>query len=245
MSCPTVNDFILYHLVIGHNTYSDVLRWKAIFAAYIHIYPYHIMSIINKPILSFINTLSTDSISAKRKNDLTPLIDYIQQQKNDEAIIRLNFICTHNSRRSHLCQVWAKAMAAHFEIKTRCYSGGTEVTAVYPTVIETLKNIGFTVEKIANYSNPTYKVNFTEEKGPMTLFSKRYNDAYNPRKEFAAVMTCTDADEKCPIIADAERISLPYEDPKVSDGTPQEAQTYNDRSTQIAAEMKYVFSQIK
>jgi arsenate reductase len=35
-----------------------------------------------------------------------------------------------------------------------------------------------------------------------------------------------------------------YEDPKVSDGTPQQQEVYQERSEQIATEMKYVFSKI-
>lgn len=129
--------------------------------------------------------------------------------------------------------------------KVKCYSGGTEATAVFPVVIETLENVGFTVTKISNYTNPTYKLSFSEETNPMTLFSKRFNDYYNPRRDFAAVMTCTDADENCPIIPEAIRVSLPYNDPKISDGTDQQVQVYAERSEQIATEMNYIFSRIK
>jgi len=197
-------------------------------------------------ISDFIKTLDEQSVAEKRRVLLHNLIDFIQAKKDTDESIRLNFICTHNSRRSHLSQVWAKTIAEYYDIKkVKSYSGGTEATAVYPTVIKTFENLGFEITKIANYSNPTYKLNFTEEHCPMTLFSKRHNDRYNPRKDFAAIMTCTDADQNCPIIPNAERISLPYIDPKVSDGTDKELETYAKRSTQIATEMKYVFSRIK
>ncbi len=201
---------------------------------------------MKKSIAEFISTLEIDKLSSERIEKLVPLINFIQTKKDANESIRLNFICTHNSRRSHMCQVWAKAIAEYYDLKkVKSYSGGTEPTAVYPMVIATFESLGFEITKIANYTNPTYKLNFTEEHCPMTLFSKRHNDRYNPRKDFAAVMTCTDADNNCPIIPNAERISLPYIDPKISDGTPEESMVYADRSTQIATEMKYVFSQIK
>jgi arsenate reductase len=37
-------------------------------------------------------------------------------------------------------------------------------------------------------------------------------------------MTCSEADKNCPIVLGAlDRISLPYNDPKEADGTPEEA----------------------
>lgn len=145
-----------------------------------------------------------------------------------------------------MCQVWAKTLANYYNIENiKCYSGGTEATAVYSSVLQTLKNAGFRVNKISETTNPTYKLNFNQEDCPMTLFSKTYNDAYNPREDFAAVMTCTDADINCPIIPMATRISLPYKDPREYDHTSQEQEAYADRSKQIATEMKFVFLKIK
>jgi len=47
-----------------------------------------------------------NSISFNRKTVLQPLIDYIQSKVKNNLSINLNFICTHNSRRSQLAQVW-------------------------------------------------------------------------------------------------------------------------------------------
>ena len=59
-------------------------------------------------------------------------------------------------------------------------------------------------------------------------------------------MTCSDADQNCPVVLGAEkRISLPYVDPKISDGTPEESKVYDERCLQIAIEQLYVFSKIK
>ncbi len=208
--------------------------------------PTIVYSYMKSEIHDFITSLDEQSVAEERRLLLQKLIDFIQAKKDADESIKLNFICTHNSRRSHMCQVWAKVIGQYYGLeKVKSYSGGTEATAVYPTVIKTFESLGFEVTKIANYSNPTYKLNFTEEHCPMTLFSKRHNDRYNPRKEFAAVMTCTDADQNCPIIPNAERISLPYIDPKLSDGTKDETRIYSERSTQIATELKFAFSQIK
>ena len=59
-------------------------------------------------------------------------------------------------------------------------------------------------------------------------------------------MTCSHADENCPVVTGMEkRISLPYNDPKDFDGTPQEAEKYSERVIEIGTEILYAFSQVK
>ena len=195
---------------------------------------------------SLIKELNTDSITADRKVDLQPLVDYIQEKTNASEEIRINFICTHNSRRSHLSQVWAQTMANYYGIKNVfCYSGGTEATALFPMVAETLKNQGFQIQKLSETSNPVYAIKFSENEHPVIGFSKSYEDPFNPSAQFAAVMTCSQADGGCPFIAGAEkRVPITFEDPKAFDNTPQQAEKYAERSIQIATELFYVFSQI-
>ncbi|MFV1450427.1 protein-tyrosine-phosphatase [uncultured Maribacter sp.] len=197
-------------------------------------------------IAQFISSLSTDSITEERKEVLQPLIDFIQQKTTANSAIRINFICTHNSRRSHLSQVWAQTMATYFNIKNvNCYSGGTEATALFPMVAETLKNQGFQIQKLSETSNPVYAIKFSENEHPVIGFSKSYEDPFNPASEFAAVMTCSQADGGCPFIAGAEkRVPITFEDPKAFDNTPQQAEKYAERSIQIATELFYIFSQI-
>ncbi|MEP2279158.1 protein-tyrosine-phosphatase [Maribacter sp.] len=193
-----------------------------------------------------ISSLRTDSITNDRKEVLQPLIDFIQQKKAANSSIRINFICTHNSRRSHLSQVWAQTMATYFNIKNvYCYSGGTEATVLFPMVVETLKNQGFQIQKLSDTSNPVYAIKFSENEHPVIGFSKSYEDAFNPASQFAAVLTCSQADGGCPFIAGAEkRVPITFEDPKAFDNTPQQAEKYAERSIQIATELFYVFSQI-
>ncbi|ANW94818.1 protein-tyrosine-phosphatase [Wenyingzhuangia fucanilytica] len=194
-----------------------------------------------------IETLQPESISKERKETLQPLVDFIQSKVENKQDIRINFICTHNSRRSHLSQVWAQAMASYFGIKNvSCYSGGTEATALFPKVAETLENNGFQIQKLSETDNPVYSIKYTQNAHPIIGFSKKLDDTFNPEGEFAAIMTCSQADGGCPFIAGAEkRIPITFEDPKAFDNTPQQAEKYNERSLQIATEMFYVFSQVK
>ena len=194
-----------------------------------------------------ITSLNFNSISAERKIVLQPLVDFIQGKANNNQEIRLNLICTHNSRRSHLSQVWAQTAAAHYGIKNVfCYSGGTEATAIFPMAAKTLTKQGFQIKTISEGNNPVYAIKYSENAHPIIGFSKTFDDDFNPQSEFAAILTCSSADQGCPFIAGAEvRIPITFEDPKAFDNTPQQAEKYEERSVQIATEMFYVFSQIK
>lgn len=187
------------------------------------------------------------TVKEERKTTLQPLIDFVRQKANNGEDINLNFICTHNSRRSHLAQVWAQLASAYFNIpNVHCYSGGTEETALFPKVAETLIHQGFTIFKITETDNPVYAIKYSDNALPIIGFSKQYDSPFNPASAFVAIMTCSQADGGCPFIAGAEkRIPITFEDPKISDGSPEQAQVYAERSLQIATEMFYVFSMIK
>ena len=187
------------------------------------------------------------SVSNERKIILNPLIVFIQKKVEYKKQIRLNFICTHNSRRSHLAQVWSQTLAFYFKIdNVFCYSGGTETTALFPKVIETLVNQGFKSLKLSDIANSIYAIKFNENEAPIIGFSKSYDSQYNPKNDFAAILTCSQADSGCPFIAGAEvRIPITFEDPKAFDNSPFQSQKYTERSLQIASELFYVFSQIK
>jgi len=196
---------------------------------------------------AIIENLKPESISEERKTVLQPLTEFIQAKVSDNQEVRINFICTHNSRRSHLSQVWAQTMAYHFNIKNvLCYSGGTENTALFPMVAKTLQNSGFEVNTLSEGTNPVYSIKYAENEHPVIGFSKKLDDDFNPKSEFAAVMTCDSANEACPFVPGAEkRVPTTYEDPKAFDDTPLQAEKYNERSLQIATELMYVFSKIK
>ncbi|GGG48040.1 arsenate-mycothiol transferase ArsC [Bizionia arctica] len=200
-----------------------------------------------KKLSAFIEVLDVSSVCEERQLILKNLIDYIQVKVSKKEEIRLNFICTHNSRRSHLTQVWAQTMGHHFQInQVRCYSGGTEATALYSKVAVTLEQAGFQIQKLSEENNPIYSIKYSINEHPIIGFSKKFDDAFNPESQFVAIMTCSQADAGCPFIAGAEkRIPITYEDPKISDGTPNQKEVYAKRSLQIATEMFYVFSKIK
>jgi len=204
-------------------------------------------TILFPEIENVINTLNFENISDERKIVLQPLVDFIQGKASRSQEIRLNLICTHNSRRSHLSQVWAQTAAAHYGIKNVfCYSGGTEATAMFPMAAKTLDKQGFQIKTIAEGNNPVYAIKYSANAHPVIGFSKTFDDDFNPQSEFAAILTCSSADQGCPFIAGAEvRIPITFEDPKAFDNTPQQAEKYEERSLQIATEMFYVFSQIK
>ena len=202
---------------------------------------------MNIKIREIIAQLSTERISEERKIILQPLIEFISSKISKNEEVRLNFICTHNSRRSHLSQIWAQTMAYYYQIENVfCYSGGTEATAMFPKVAETLANQGFEILKLSETENPVYAVKFAENEHAVICFSKKYNYDFNPKSAFAAILTCDSADENCPIVYGAEaRIPIKYEDPKKSDGTPEMNETYFNRSLEIATEMKFVFENLR
>lgn len=196
---------------------------------------------------STITSLKIATITNERKQILQALIDYIQSKVTENKNVNLNFICTHNSRRSHLSQVWAQAASHYYNIKNvYCYSGGTEATCLFPMAVKTLEQTGFEINTLSEGKNPVYSIKYGENEHPIIGFSKTFDNQFNPQSEFAAVMTCSQADVGCPFIPGAEkRISVKYDDPKSFDNTPQQAKKYQERSNQIATEMLFVFSQIK
>ena len=189
--------------------------------------------------------LQFECIPADRKLLLNKLTSYIQGNRNAGKESLLMFICTHNSRRSHFGQILC-ALAADFYQVTgiKTFSAGTEVTAFHPNAIAALRSIGMEIQSADNGSNPHYYVSW----GPtnsLHAYSKLIDDEGNPKEHFAAIMTCTHAEQNCPFVLGADfRIGLPFEDPKVYDGTPQEAAMYLSRVHQMAIELYYVFSKL-
>ncbi len=184
-------------------------------------------------------------IPEDRKEVLSVLIAYIQSKVDEGKDVHLNFICTHNSRRSQFSQIWAQTAADYFGVPAKCYSGGVEVTAFNERAVESVKRSGFRVSSKGEI-NPVYSAFYSADQDkPINAFSKLFDDPVNKADQFAAVMTCSHADENCPFIPGTEkRIAVRYEDPKAFDNTPEEAETYDERSMQIASEMCYVFSNI-
>ncbi|WP_028980814.1 protein-tyrosine-phosphatase [Sporocytophaga myxococcoides] len=189
---------------------------------------------------------SFDSIPAERKKTLETISHFIQKKVDTGKTSELIYVCTHNSRRSHLGQIWGKTAASYYGLKNiNTYSAGTEVTAFNPNAIKALEKAGFKVSKSeGEEKNPQYAVSYDDEKElPIICFSKTYEDTSIPKESLCAIMTCTEADGNCPFIPGTElRISCPYNDPKVFDGTAQQDEMYSERCKQIAIENLYIFS---
>jgi protein-tyrosine phosphatase/arsenate reductase len=192
-------------------------------------------------------TKEFETIPDNRKEILAKITEYIATKMKENKPINLVYICTHNSRRSHFGQVWAHVAASYYGIKNvNTYSGGTEATAFNSNAISALKRIGFNIKAIDTDKNTRYRVFHDDKESPSVCFSKTYDAATNPQKEFAAIMTCSDAEENCPFIPGVElRIATTYDDPRAFDNTPQQDAKYDERCKQIALETLYAFSLVK
>lgn len=187
-----------------------------------------------------------EQIDAERRSLLDTLATHIADRLRAETPVRVTFVCTHNSRRSHFAQLWALVAARHAGIdRVQTYSGGTEATACNPRTVAALERAGFDVERTTDDDNPIYHVRFAANAPAATCFSKVYDHAPNPKHDFIVVMTCSHADETCPSVRGAAlRLAITYDDPKAADDTPEEASRYDERCAQIAREMLYVFNEV-
>lgn len=161
---------------------------------------------------------------------------------SDKLIV---FFCTHNSRRSQMAQIWAATAAHHFAVKGVIFqSAGILATKVDRRTIETLERVGFACKR-ADGHNPLYTVQIGNPRQRIRLSSKTLPNSYQRPTNFIAVMTCSDADRECPIIDGASnRLTLCYDDPKVADGSPREADVYDQCCRSISRDLLYAFSRI-
>lgn len=185
-----------------------------------------------------------ENIPQRRRDDLRKLAAYMHERTNVHQPARLTFICTNNSRRSQICQIWAATAAAYYgRTGVEVYSGGTEVTSFNARSVAALRRAGFVIDEPKTTQNPRFRVRFSAAGPELECFCKFYRDASNPKADFCAVMTCSQADKQCPIVQGAaRRLSLPFDDPKVFDKTAQESRKYDERCEQIARELLFVFS---
>ena len=206
------------------------------------------MKILNPQLEEYINIIISDfsSISVERKLQLETMSEYFSQQAADGKKLDMIYICTHNSRRSHIAQLWAALAAEYYCIpNVNTYSGGTEATAFNHRSVKAMQKAGYEIQMIEEGRNPIYKCSFSSEIQPTTAFSKKYDHITNPQSDFIAIMVCSDADEACPFVTGAsKRFSLPYEDPKNFDDSDLEESKYDERTKQIATEIFYLFSKV-
>lgn len=203
----------------------------------------------NKVLKKSIDNTITEfgQISEERKKTLIELGNFIleDKQKNNKAI--LIFVCTSNSRRSHLSQVWMQTAANYYGIDSVfTFSGGTEATEVNSRAVKALKRAGFSINRPANNYNSPYFLNSGDATNTMILYSKKYDNFQNPRTNFIAVMVCSEADKSCPVVPGSNgKIGLPYSDPKEFDNTPEEQKKYDETTKLIARELFFVADYVK
>jgi len=204
---------------------------------------------MNKDLKKYISNVSKefDLISAERKKTLIELGDFIVEDKLKNNKVTLTFICTSNSRRSHLSQVWMQTAAIYYGIdNVFTFSGGTEATEVNKRAIKALERAGFEVSRAGNEYNKPYSVTLGSGAGNWMIYSKKYDNTQNPKSDFIAVMVCSEADKSCPIVPGANgRIGLPYDDPKYFDNTPSEELKYDETCRLIARELLFVADYVK
>ncbi len=205
--------------------------------------------IVNDSLLTYIKSVEKDfiQIPQERKIELEKIASFIQTKVKSGKQVQLTYICTHNSRRSHFGQIWAATAAAYYGIpNVKTFSGGTESTAFNDRAVAACRRAGFEIKQITKDKNAIYEVKFATGEEPIKAFSKKYDDLSNPQSDFCAIMTCSQADEACPVVKGAIlRVATPYEDPKAFDGKPEETSKYDERCKQIATETLYIFSKVK
>lgn len=191
---------------------------------------------------------TTSQILTARQQKLMELSQYLAQKNAQNKVAQLMVICTHNSRRSHLGQLWLAIAVDYFACPNiQTFSGGTMATAFHPNAVQAFRKVGLQLKAATTETdNPIYKVQWKENMTAYQAFSTTYYDATNPQKDFAAIMVCSEADEGCPVVAGADfRLSLPYEDPKISDGTAEMEQVYQARLDEIGREMLWMMQEFK
>jgi len=190
------------------------------------------------------NAAASGAIEPGRRAELGALTRFIRDRRDRGQSASIVFICTHNSRRSQMAQVWAHIAADYYGVApVATFSGGSEVTACHPNTLAALTRAGLTVAEVTAGNNPICLLHYRDDGEPIRVFSKRFDDTANPTADFCAVMTCAQADTACPVVSGASlRLALTYEDPKAADGSRDEASVYDARCRQICRELLFVFS---
>jgi protein-tyrosine-phosphatase len=186
-------------------------------------------------------------VTSERKVVLDAIATDIAGQLKAGKSPQLTFICTSNSRRSHMSQIWAQTAAYYYGLnKINTFSGGTQATACNCRTVAAMRRVGFAIEDATTGDNPVYLVRYAIDRPPIRAYSKLYNTDSNPKRDFIALMTCSVADKSCPVVKGAiSRYAIHYADPKVCDDLPTETTAYKERCREIAREMFYIMSEVR
>jgi len=201
------------------------------------------------PLRPYVNEVANEleMVSAERRAVLGEIAGSIAARLKNGEEAKLTFICTHNSRRSHMSQIWAETAAYYYGLeKVHAFSGGTEATACNCRTVAAMRRVGFAIKDATTGDNPLYLVRYADDRPPIRAYSKLYNADANPKGDFIALMTCSVADQTCPVVKGAiARYAIHYADPRLCDDTPTETSAYNERCREIAREMFYIMSEVR
>jgi arsenate reductase (thioredoxin) len=205
----------------------------------------HLLPPLQAYVAEVANELET--LPAERKEVLAEIAADITARLATGKPAYLTFICTHNSRRSHMSQIWAQTAAYYYGLnQVSAYSGGTEVTACNCRTVTAMRRVGFDIKDATQGDNPLYLVRYAEDRPPIRAYSKLYLAKGNPKRDFIALMTCSSADQTCPTVKGAiARHAIHYVDPRLCDDTPTETIAYNERCREIAREMFFIMSKVR
>jgi arsenate reductase len=201
------------------------------------------------PLQPYVEQVASDlgKVSAERRLVLDAIAADIAAQLAAGKEVRMTFICSHNSRRSHMSQIWAATAAYYYGLDhIETFSGGTEATACNCRTVAAMRRVGFDIQDATTGDNPIYLVRYAEDRPVIRAYSKLYNADANPKQGFMALMTCSVADKSCPVVQGAiSRYAIHYADPRLCDDTPTETTAYNERCREIAREMFYIMSKVR
>lgn len=204
---------------------------------------------LNKKLSAYIteNVVDFNHVKPEHEEGLREIGDYLLTKLEAKEPLKATVICTHNSRRSHMGQLWLLAAANYYGIENMAaFSGGTEASAFNPRAVKAMEEAGFSITKVNGENNPTYSVNMGTGISNVIVFSKKYDHEMNPKDSFVAIMVCSEADQSCPVVPGAEeRVAIPFLDPKNYDGTPAERDEYRKTTQLIAQEMFYIMRYVK
>ncbi len=204
-------------------------------------------------------TTSLDMIDETHRIAGKKLAEWIAGNYRPGQRLEVIVVCTGNSRRSILGATMGNIAAAYYGMpEIRFHSGGTAPTAFNGRTMSALKEIGVEVEPTGEEAtrgepktaNSIYGVRWGAAEASAsceaTEFSKHYSDPANPQQGFAALMVCGEADAGCPVVkGSALRVSMPYLDPKIYDGSAFEAAKYAERRDDMGRLMMAVVMQAR
>ena len=154
--------------------------------------------------LFFQQALENLVLDDQRTALLQTIAKSIIQLISEKRKINLNFICTHNSRRSQLAQVWSSYASSYFKLnKIESFSGGTEVSAFFRNTVKTLQEVGFIFQLIEfSHQNPYYSISSHQHVKPIIGFSKLVEHEINKKRyDDSELYCCSGIGGYCVIIS--------------------------------------------